>query len=346
MNQEEMFDDLANRIQQMQIKAREIAQQRGHSMPLKRVFHAKGMGMRAKFKINSNIPKELQVGLFQPNAEYEALIRFSNTRSEVLGDLVKDQRGVALRVKAIEGAALAPNNYSNIQDFLMINTPTSFARSPLQTVEVTEIFLDSTAKAPIKLIQKYGFKEARRILGQVLEPPISFKPLQMNQYWSRSSYKFGDTSVRYLIRPSAGSQTLSSTQQLADVVRSVFQGVPAKDNYLQAKLLEALKETDLHFEFCIQLFVDEMKTPTEDAYIEWKESDTLPICIAALTIPKQNFDQQLQTDIEQIAFNPWHTKDFTPLGLMNLARMKLYDASARNRGSSLQPYKAKLPKSQ
>src|SRR5258706_527693 len=346
MDQEEMFDDLAKRIQQMQIKAREIAQQRGHSIPLKRVFHAKGMGVRAKFKVNSDIPQHLQVGLFQPNTEYDALVRFSNARGEMLGDLEKDQRGCAFRVKTISGTALKPDDYSNIQDFLMINTPTSFARSPLQTVEVTEIFSDSTAKAPVKLIQKYGFKEARRILGQVLEPPNIFKPLQMNQYWSRSSYKFGDTSVRYLIRPSAGSQTLSSTQQLAGVVRSVFQGVPAKDNYLQAKLLEALKETDLHFEFCIQLFVDEMKTPTEDAYIEWKESDSPPICIAALTIPKQNFDHQLQTDIEQVAFNPWHTKDFTPLGLMNLARMKLYDASARNRGSSLQTYKAKLPKSQ
>jgi hypothetical protein len=257
----------------------------------------------------------------------------------MLGDLEKDQRGAALRVKAIEGVALTPNDYSNIQDFLMINTPTSFARSPLQTIEVTEIFLDSTAKAPIKLIQKYGFKEALRILGQVLEPPINFTPLQMNQYWSRSSYKFGGTSIRYLIRPSAGSKILSSTQQIFEVLRSAFQGASHRENYLREKLLEALKEGDLCFDFCVQFFVDENKTPTEDIYIEWKESDSPPICIAALTILKQNFDQQLQTDIEQMAFNPWHTKDFTPLGLMNLARMKLYDASARNRGASMRVQK-------
>src|SRR5262245_7242846 len=119
MNQEEMLADLANRIQQMQMKAQEIAQKRGHSLPLKRVFHAKGMGLRAKFKINANIPKNLQVGLFRPNAEYEALIRFSNTRGEVLGDLEKDQRGAAIRVKMMEGAALVPDDYSNVQDFLM-----------------------------------------------------------------------------------------------------------------------------------------------------------------------------------------------------------------------------------
>ena len=334
MNQEEMLDDLANRIQQMQIKAQEIAQKHNRSMPLKRAFHAKGMGVRAKFKINSNIQQQLQVGLFQPNAEYEALVRFSNARGEVLGDLVKDQRGCAIRVKTIEGAALAPNDYSNIQDFLMANTPTSFARNPVQVIEVSEIFLDSVAKAPARLIKKYGFKEARRIFGELLKPLMGSMPLQMNQYWSRSSYKFGDTSVRYLIRPSAGSKTLSAIQLL----RSIFQGTPQKDNYLREKLSEELNENDVHFDFRIQLFVDEKKTPIEDIYIEWKESDSPPICIATLTIPKQNFDQQLQTDIEQIAFNPWHTKDLTPLGLMNLARKKAYDASAVNRGSSLKPF--------
>ncbi|HEU0297137.1 MAG TPA: hypothetical protein VFR47_30635 [Anaerolineales bacterium] len=44
MNQEEMLDDLANRIQQMQMKARDIAQHSGRAMPLRRAFHAKRVG--------------------------------------------------------------------------------------------------------------------------------------------------------------------------------------------------------------------------------------------------------------------------------------------------------------
>ena len=339
MDQEEMLNDLANRIQKMQVRAREIAQKRDRSMPLKRGFHAKGTGVRATFKINSDIPKHLQVGLFQPNAEYDALVRFSNARGEVLGDLAKDQRGAAIRVKTIQGKTAAPDDYSDIQDFLMSNTPISFARNPVQFIEVGEILLGGIATVVPKLVNKYGFIEAGRILGVFLVPLISFTPLQMNQYWSRTSYKFGDYSIRYLIRPSAGSKILSSMQQLFEVLRSVFQGTPNRENYLREKLLEALKEGDLHFDFCIQLFVDEKKTPIEDAFIEWKESDSPPVCVATLAIPKQDLDNQLQIDMEQIAFNPWHTKDFTPLGLINLARMKVYDASARNRGSSLQPYK-------
>lgn len=90
--------------------------------------------------------------------------------------------------------------------------------------------------------------------------------------------------------------------------------------------------------FCIQIFVDEKKTPIEDAYIEWKETDSPSIPIATLTILKQEFDSQLLADMEQVAFNPWHTKDFTPLGLINLARKGVYDASAMHSGSSLKPY--------
>ncbi len=338
MNQEEMLDDLARRIQRMQSKAREMAQKRDQSMPLKRGFHAKGTGVRARFKVNSDIPQSLQVGLFQPNAEYAAVVRFSNARGEVLGDLAKDQRGCAIRVKTMQRKSLSPNDYSDIQDFLMTNTPISFARNPVQFIEVGEILLEGTAKVPGKLIQKYGWQEARRILSVFLAPLISFKPLQMNQYWSRTSYKFGDTSVRYLIRPAAGSKVTSASQQFADALHSIFSGTPQKENFFREKLLEALKVEDLSFEFCVQLFVDETKTPIEDAYIEWKESDAPPVCIATLTIPKQNLDQQLQTEMEQMAFNPWHTKDFTPLGLINLARKKVYDASAKHRGSSLKPY--------
>jgi catalase len=338
MNQEEILDDLAERIQEMQVKARELAQKRTPSATLKRGFHAKGTGVRAKFKVSPDIPKALQVDFFKPNAEYEALIRFSNARGEVLGDLAKDQRGFAFRVKTFQGARLIPDDYSDIQDFLMTNTPVSFARNPVQFIEVGEILLDGTAKVPGKLIRKYGFKEARRILGVFLAPVISFKPLQMNQYWSRTSYKFGDTSVRYLVRPSAGSKTLSSAGQFLGVLRSIFTGVPQKENYLREKLLGALKEGDLYFDFCIQLFVDEKRTPIEDAYIEWKESDSPPIPIATLTIPKQDLDPQLQADMEQMAFNPWRTEEITPLGLINLARKTVYDASAINRGSSLKKH--------
>ena len=336
MNQDEMIDDLAERIQQMQIQAREMAQKQNPAATLKRGFHAKGVGMRAKFQVWSDIPKHLQVGLFQPGATYEALVRFSNARGEVLGDLSKDQRGVAIRLKTIPGESLSPKDDTNIQDFLMTNTPISFARNPVQFIEVGEILLGGISKVFPRLVKKYGFKEARRIIGVFLAPIISFKPYEMNQYWSRTSYKFGEHAIRYLIRPSAGAKMSSTGEQLTGVLRSLRQGGEQKDYYLREKLRETLREGDVRFDFCIQLFLDEKRTPIEDAYIEWKESDSPPIPIATLTIPRQDLDMQLAQDMEGMAFNPWHTNEFTPLGMINLARKKVYGASATHRGASVE----------
>ena len=335
MSQDEMFGELAERIKKMQIKAREMAQERDPSATLKRGFHAKGTGVRAKFQINSDIPKQYRIGIFQPNAEYDSLVRFSNARGEVLGDLSKDQRGIAIRLKTMGEEKLSPKDNSNIQDFLMTNTPITFARDPLQFIEVGEILLGGIGLVIPRLVKKYGFMEARRIMGVFLAPIISFKPLEMNQYWSRTSYQFGKHAIRFLVRPSAGAKTLSSSQQLFGVLRSVTQGVPQKEHYLREKLRAALKESDVRFDFCIQLFVDEKRTPIEDAYIEWKESDSPPIAIATLIIPKQDFDDQLEQDMEYMAFNPWNTNEYTPLGLINLARKKVYNASALHRGASV-----------
>jgi catalase len=334
MSQDEKFDDLAERMQRMQVRAREKAQRRNPSAALRRGFHAKGTGVRAKFNISSEIPNDLKVGLFQPGAIYDALVRFSNARGEVLGDLSKDQRGIAIRVKTNPAERLSPKDDSNIQDFLMTNTPISFARNPVQFIEVGEILLGGIGGVVPRLVRKYGVKEAWRILGVFLAPVISFKPLQMNEYWSRTSYQFGSTAVRFLVRPAAGSKMLSSSQQLLGVLRSLLQGGPQKDDYLREKLREALKEGDVSFDFCVQLFVDNKKTPIEEAFIEWKESDSPPIPIATLLIPQQALDPQLQRDMEQIAFNPWNTIDFTPLGLINLARKKVYESSASYRSAS------------
>ena len=139
MNQDEMIDDLAERIQKMQATARELAQKKNSDAVLRRGFHAKGIGVRARFEVSTNIPQHLQVSFFQPGATFDALVRFSNARGEVLGDLTKDQRGVAIRVKTNPTVSISPDDDRNIQDFLMTNTPISFARNPVQFIEVGEI---------------------------------------------------------------------------------------------------------------------------------------------------------------------------------------------------------------
>jgi catalase len=333
MEQEEIFDDLAERIQKMQDNAWELAQKKNPAATLKRGFHAKGTGVRARFEVKSDLPENLHIGLFQPGAVHEALVRFSNARGEVYSDLAKDQRGIAIRIKTKPGENLAPDDTTNIQDFLMTNTPVSFARNPTQFIEVGEILQGGVSRVLPRLVKKYGFKEARRIMGVFLAPVISFKPLQMNHYWSRTSYQYGEHAIRYLIRPSSGSRTWSTGRQLAEVLRSIFRDRVYREHYLHGKLQDALREGEACFDFCIQLFVDEKKTPIEDAYIEWKETDSPPIVVATLILPQQEPDAQLADEIEKMAFNPWNTHELHPLGLINLARKKVYGASAGHRAS-------------
>jgi catalase len=335
MGNGEEFEDLAGRIQRMQDKARRIAQRRDPSATLKRGFHAKGTGARAQFKVRSDLPEKFRVGLFQPGAHYDALVRFSNARGEVLGDLSKDQRGIALRLKTTPGRALSFDDDSDIQDFLMTNTPVSFARNPDQFIEVGEILLDGTRNVIPNLVKRYGLREARRILGVFLAPIISFKPLQMNRYWSRTSYQLGAFPVRYLIRPIDGSEIWSTTRQITEVLRSLRHDAFQRENYMREKLQDALREGAVCFDFCIQAFVDEKKTPVEDAYIEWKEKDAPPVPIAMLVLPKQDVDDRLQQEMERMAFSPWNTKEFIPLGRINLARKKVYSASAGHRGANI-----------
>jgi hypothetical protein len=331
MNQDEMLDDLAARMQRMQDRAREKARKRVVSAELRRGFHAKGIGVRGRFQVRSDIPKNMQVDFFQPGATYDALVRFSNARGEMLGDLSKDQRGIAVRVKTVPDERLSTGDDSNIQDFLMTNTPISFARSPAQFIEVGEILLQGIASVVPRLVKKYGWKEARRILSVFLAPVISFQPLQWNTYWSRTSFQFGAQAARFLLRPITGTKMPSAAEQLSGVVLALRQGGEQKEHYLRERLRDVLQAGEVCFEFCVQLFVDEELTPVEHAYIEWKESDAPPIPIATLVIPKQDFDLRLQQDMERMAFNPWNTQTFTPLGLINLARKKVYDASAAHR---------------
>ena len=90
-NQDQMFDDLAERMRRMQVKAREMAQKRIHLRHLARV--RQGIGVWGKFQVSADIPEHMRVGMFQSGAVYDALVRFSNARGEILGDLSKDQRG-------------------------------------------------------------------------------------------------------------------------------------------------------------------------------------------------------------------------------------------------------------
>jgi hypothetical protein len=89
------------------------------------------------------------------------------------------------------------------------------------------------------------------------------------------------------------------------------------------------------FDFLVQFFVDERRTPIEDATVEWQPRDSPYHKVATIKIPRQRFeDADRVTRGEQASFNPWHCLlAHAPVGGMNRARREIYRAMADFRRS-------------
>lgn len=98
--------------------------------PQSRDAHAKGHGcVRAELKIESQIPKSIQAGLFaQSGMTFEAVIRYSNGSGTTKPDAIPDGRGMAMKVLngAPRGNLLGTGT---TQDFMMIQSPRFFIGS-------------------------------------------------------------------------------------------------------------------------------------------------------------------------------------------------------------------------
>lgn len=95
---------------------------------------------------------------------------------------------------------------------------------------------------------------------------------------------------------------------------------------------------EVNFDFLVQLYVDDEKTPIENPMQEWKESDAPFIKVATIKIPSQQFDFEERKRLdESLSFTPWHTlPEHEPLGSLNLARKKIYQELAQNRHEYVQ----------
>lgn len=290
-----------------------VSRRQGASV--RRAFHNKGRTLKVQFTVAEDIPEHLQTSTLSPGSEYEGYARFSRSQSLRSVDKQLDQRGFAFRLLTHGGMR---------QDFLFSNTPVCFAPDPVVFLKAGYVFASSPRPAvPFKLVRLFGFKAAMRILRSVLvmtpDRDISFTS---HRYWSRTPFKINDSAVKFLLKPND-----------TGVRRAKHGGA----DFLDQQLNDELAEHPVSFTLSVQHFVDDEKTPMERADVDWLESDSSPVAIGTLTLPKQELgsgaDRLLQESIEhEEAFNPWVTEDILPLGSMNRSRREAYETSAKNRG--------------
>lgn len=280
----------------------------------RRDAHAKHHGcVQASFRVldKERLPEDLRRGVFQPDARYPALIRFSNGAGSPRPDGKGDGRGMAVKLLGVPGPKLHPSE-GGTQDFLMINHPVFFVRSAADYVDFM------TAAAGGRFPKRFFFngwpwnwrmKELGVALAIVRKRSTDVLDLR---YFSMVPYRLGpDRNMKYSAKPCAARK----------------KGYPAKsDDFLRENLTTALRSEAACFDFMVQLQAPGMSV--DDAVVEWDEKAAPFIPVAKILIEPQSFDSPEQTTAcENLSYTPWHgVPDHEPLGSINAVRLAVYDA--------------------
>jgi len=123
-------------------------------------------------------------------------------------------------------------------------------------------------------------------------------------------------AVKYTVKPRAERPPLRN--RLATFLGKGFT--------LKEQLARMLAQTEVSFDFYVQRYVDERRTPIEDTTIEWRESVSPREHVATITIPRQDIMSAAQAKFcEELSINPWHgLAEHRPLGTVNRVRRDVY----------------------
>ena len=336
--EEELFQVFAHEIeeQQKEFSRREAEFQEGGlrhgTVTLRRGFHAKlHAGLMAEFQVLDGLPQHARFGIFNKPRVIPAVIRFSNGEAGRNPDNHKEPRGIAIKLIGVMGPKVAEHADALTQDFLATShSVTSTVRDARQFIAVIRA-LRNRRTWPIDLARRVGIRESSRILVALIRTVFLSKVASMatESYAGTAPIKCGPYAVKFTVRPVEGTdQTTGPQASGADFLRED----------LKARLLGG----DLAFDFLLQFYVNEKRTPIEDTSVSWKPDDAPFVNVARLRIPSCRLDDpdvnRVSEAIDQLAFSPWHAlEDHRPLGSVMRARRLAYPASSNLRGGRPEP---------
>ncbi|MEH2208589.1 MAG: catalase family protein [Nostoc sp.] len=300
-----------------------------------RQIHSKSHGLLwGEFIIEPNLPEYLKVGLFKTPQTYPAWIRFSSggspeKRGKFHSDSQPDVRGIAIKVMNVDGQKVLDDE-EKTQDFILNNYPIFLTKDVRDYADLSQA---GSGKLSSERLEELGYAFA--ILQKIGSKKVG-NPLLI-QYWSMAPFKFGERIVKLSVKSQQPEQPPET--------------LPESENYLRETLVKYLTEEgrEASFDFLIQFYVDDQKTPIEDHVKEWQEADSPFIKVATVRIPSQKFDFEERKRLDEgILFSPWHTLlDHEPVGSVNLSRKRLYSELAKYRREQIaqrsrepQPYVA------
>lgn len=293
--------------------------------PNLRQLHSKSHGLvSGKFTVEEDLPdSRCKVGVFATPQEYDIWVRFSNGSSpKELGvfkpDTEGDVRGMAIKIKNIEGEKV-PSDEEDTQDFTLVNHHVFFLPDVEGYIDFGKFrkARESGESLDPELAKKLAPTLA--MLGEMNSKVIA-NPLCI-QYWSTTPYKLGSNFIKFSVKPHD--------------IETPPTSISDSPNYLCEAMVAQLtnEKKEAVFDFLVQFFVDEEKTPIENPMQEWKQADSPFIKLATITIPAQEFDNVDRKKLdESLSFTPWHTLlEHEPVGSVNLSRRKIYHEMAKAR---------------
>lgn len=294
-----------------------------------RALHAKGQpGIEATFTVHADLPDVARVGLFARPGSYRAFVRFSNGSGAHQPDRKPDVRGVAVKVLGVTGRKIIPGMEDALtQDFLMIRSPATPVRNADEFLALIRVATAPLTGLP-RLFRQLGLRRLLGLLRRAAKTLAPIDSLATTRFYSALPIQFGPYAVHYALRPHALPDPSDCPGRNPD--------------YLADELAARLRKAPVSFDFQVQFYVDPVKTPIEDASVEWREEDAPFITLGHLTFAQQDVTRpaakSLSAFIETLSFDPWHAlTEFRPLGNMMRARNAAYRVSTQARGAAGEP---------
>jgi hypothetical protein len=331
-DEQELFEGFAHEIEELHQK-KVAAETDG---VLRRGFHAKPhAGLLAEFEVLAGLPAHARQGVFSEPRVFRAAVRFSNGDFHVNRDDKREPRGIGIKLVGVPGDKLLEDQrHAVTQDFLATShSVTSTVRNARQFISFIRAAREpSKTKVLSTLAREVGVLESARIIFALVNTVLlsDVRSMATEHYSGTAPIKFGPYAVKFTVRPAEG------TEQPA--------GRPRKDdgNFLRTELADRLRKGDVLFDFLVQFYVDDKRTPIEDTSVRWKEKHAPFLRVAQLRIPSCDLDDPATNDqsekIDRLSFTPWHTtEDHRPLGNVMRARKIAYRKSATLRGHTPEP---------
>jgi hypothetical protein len=300
-NLKHMFVDI---VQKRRIDA-------GERPALRTVFHKVHGAARGILRMRPDVPEQLRVGLFALR-ELPAWVRFSSDIPPRAPDF-KSTLGIEVKLFGVDGPKLIGNPTDTTMDLLMQNHDVFFTATATDMCEFTQAGVIDGDYEPY--LQAHPTTAA--ILGDMAKPVAS---VLGTGYWSIVPFRLGpDHVVKYRLSPTVEGPPLTTT--------------PDDRNYLAKEFASRLSTDDARFELTVQLQTDPPAMPIDDATARWDETQSTPIPVADLLLPRQDVTAAGQAEFaENLAFNIWRVPaEQAPLGSIAQARRLAYEASADQR---------------